>query len=1219
MAPKSRDLMKYRSNRQQTFVETVKVAGGGESRWSDLIGESSIESLVDLGFYYAPTKVNKNRVICFLCNKSESVFDEVEIDSIAVQHYRKSKACVRALIALSNQMRSQFDSKEAILSYWQNHEQKVLSSPLARPAQRFRERTYGDAFVLDSKEGYKPNSTTLAAAGFFYAPLDFQDDKVSCVYCGCSLDHWEQDDDPVEEHKQNSRGFCYFLDQLGFDQREENQQEVSGVDSPKIDKFLGLFSDTDESDKENVQNIKQGKNEPTNVVLSQGEDSIQEAKPESEKKVNLLKAPKLAKEEEKTAKKFILIDDEAVDNDNEVEEVSDFDDSDYGNNAEEQENNSDDEIAIEVEEKDVKDYTNSEADVSTTTRRSKRIRKLRAEKDPNIDYWDKVPDDDLYDEFMGAARRTTKSTQPIAKDRSEDPSDGEGSNDNVNDNESDGDSSSDNDSETEEVAEDSLKDFYDDDSTSEILDESNYIPEGSDNDNVDEVNISSNSVSEVDDSLITKKKTRKRKTPESKGESNEEYNGSGKKQKSQEPIEEVISSAMPKKLKFTKKSASATPPRFDETNEDMDIYQDANVENLEMNVKVVSTEKLSPIKDSKPESHILPPRPTIHSLEFAVDSENSREIGKSRITNTKPFKTNKKQRRNIFDMSFENEFPSLQDSLSPVRIPANFGKRSPITSLPTLTKEDLEVQKNTSIVDAKQELSPSLSEQAKIEVNDAKQEMEPEENESKHDNRIEDDELDEIDKDSISGIEDVQKEVVEVVAKERVNEGYDEIREQLPQNNNEDKDEAIYSSGESDVDYANYIEDIRGINAEISRSMEVIEQELEQGEAPGESEVDSAQKSSTENEVARTETNESETSLEIGDQIDAESTKLDIVGLEKDPTVNGEMAGTEVSKEIVDSVNESSEEVVTAIEFQEDQQEELSQDTAEEQSSAIEQDNADEIDVEVDEVTEISFRNTEVEPQKQQNEPPARYAVPESSLVEEIKDSVRSYDDSTNRLTISKIRSSLPVQESTMETASKEQNESETKQSIVEDSKTNGVDIGLSSPQVSPIAHNTSSRRASSLSNANSELFSGNTPSASISRLGRADAMIESSTPQNSNSIRSLTVKEKISQVTDLPKKWVQKPLVQFSEELANLEETAVHLRNLAASGYDLRDDPGDLTSLLADMPEEEENMTIKEWVENCATNCRNLIEDQCDQMTAFVVNEYKRAISVIEALPTID
>ena len=255
---------------------------------------------------------------------------------------------------------------------------------------------------------------------------------------------------------------------------------------------------------------------------------------------------------------------------------------------------------------------------------------------------------------------------------------------------------------------------------------------------MDEVNISSNSVSEVDDSLITKKKTRKRKTPESKGESNEEYNGSGKKQKSQEPIEEVISSAMPKKLKFTKKSASATPPRFDETNEDMDIYQDANVENLEMNVKVVSTEKLSPIKDSKPESHILPPRPTIHSLEFAVDSENSREIGKSRITNTKPFKTNKKQRRNIFDMSFENEFPSLQDSLSPVRIPANFGKRLPITSLPTLTKEDLEVQKNTSIVDAKQELSPSLSEQAKIEVNDAKQEMEPEENESKHDNRIED-------------------------------------------------------------------------------------------------------------------------------------------------------------------------------------------------------------------------------------------------------------------------------------------------------------------------------------------------------------------------------------------------------------------------------------------------------------------------------------------------
>ena len=51
-------------------------------------------------------------------------------------------------------------------------------------------------------------------------------------------------------------------------------------------------------------------------------------------------------------------------------------------------------------------------------------------------------------------------------------------------------------------------------------------------------------------------------------------------------------------------------------------------------------------------------------------------------------------------------------------------------------------------------------------------------------------------------------------------------------------------------------------------------------------------------------------------------------------------------------------------------------------------------------------------------------------------------------------------------------------------------------------------------------------------------------------------------------------------------------------SKYDLHDDyDGELTNLISSMPEDEENMTIQEWVKHNATNCHKLAKQTCNEM----------------------
>lgn len=50
----------------------------------------------------------------------------------------------------------------------------------------------------------------MAAAGFYKCSTDADSDVCACFYCGKTLDYWDANDDPFQEHKTHSPS-CKFI------------------------------------------------------------------------------------------------------------------------------------------------------------------------------------------------------------------------------------------------------------------------------------------------------------------------------------------------------------------------------------------------------------------------------------------------------------------------------------------------------------------------------------------------------------------------------------------------------------------------------------------------------------------------------------------------------------------------------------------------------------------------------------------------------------------------------------------------------------------------------------------------------------------------------------------------------------------------------------------------------------------------------------------------
>lgn len=58
----------------------------------------------------------------------------------------------------------------------------------------------GEASLSEPRYSNFSDSPQLARAGFFYQPTSSCPDNATCYLCRSSLDGWEEDDNPIEEH-----------------------------------------------------------------------------------------------------------------------------------------------------------------------------------------------------------------------------------------------------------------------------------------------------------------------------------------------------------------------------------------------------------------------------------------------------------------------------------------------------------------------------------------------------------------------------------------------------------------------------------------------------------------------------------------------------------------------------------------------------------------------------------------------------------------------------------------------------------------------------------------------------------------------------------------------------------------------------------------------------------------------------------------------------------
>ncbi|KAL7667155.1 hypothetical protein ABC855_g818 [[Candida] zeylanoides] len=101
---------------------------------------------------------------------------------------------------------------------------------------------------------------------------------------------------------------------------------------------------------------------------------------------------------------------------------------------------------------------------------------------------------------------------------------------------------------------------------------------------------------------------------------------------------------------------------------------------------------------------------------------------------------------------------------------------------------------------------------------------------------------------------------------------------------------------------------------------------------------------------------------------------------------------------------------------------------------------------------------------------------------------------------------------------------------------------------------------------------------------------------------------------------WQKASFARVLEGLSNMETASEYLHCLATSQYELNDDyDGELTMFISNMPEEEEDMTLQQWIRANASNCRKLLVQVCSEMIDAYRQECARALAVLEQLPTRD
>ncbi|KAH8830203.1 hypothetical protein DL96DRAFT_1591991 [Flagelloscypha sp. PMI_526] len=162
------------------------------------------ETLAEAGFYFCPAPGDRDNVACYICDKQVGEWEKD--DDPFELHWRKcgvNGGCAWAVVRCC----------EEEMSYTNKSQFKdPLRYPTSPALEEARLATFqeGHGWPHDASTHHGATSAKLAAAGFIFAPSEPGDDLAACLYCQVALNGWDEDDDPIAEHKKR-RPDCMFL------------------------------------------------------------------------------------------------------------------------------------------------------------------------------------------------------------------------------------------------------------------------------------------------------------------------------------------------------------------------------------------------------------------------------------------------------------------------------------------------------------------------------------------------------------------------------------------------------------------------------------------------------------------------------------------------------------------------------------------------------------------------------------------------------------------------------------------------------------------------------------------------------------------------------------------------------------------------------------------------------------------------------------------------
>ncbi|ODV95381.1 hypothetical protein PACTADRAFT_33949 [Pachysolen tannophilus NRRL Y-2460] len=164
------------------------------------------DMLSRLGFFFTPTQQHKDQITCCNCLKKEYDLSKLTETEVAIRHLKQSPNC---------------ESIKLLLFLITNKDpSSMLLDPFSEQSINLRMHSF------QNWPHKKPEPKSLCEAGFIYQPTVKDDDTTVCLYCGCSLEGWQEGDDPMEEHKIRS-GNCSIVNVKVVDSEGSDESDLS--------------------------------------------------------------------------------------------------------------------------------------------------------------------------------------------------------------------------------------------------------------------------------------------------------------------------------------------------------------------------------------------------------------------------------------------------------------------------------------------------------------------------------------------------------------------------------------------------------------------------------------------------------------------------------------------------------------------------------------------------------------------------------------------------------------------------------------------------------------------------------------------------------------------------------------------------------------------------------------------------------------------------------